>query len=453
MTFAMRNQSEGTQVLVIDPDENACKTWRWMLPQDEFCVSTTNQIEDAQKDLQRKQIDLMIVDWSLLKSSESALRFVQASPCAWLVTIESHEILEATAALKQGALDYVTKPFAEVDLCIQKLRKAAQMKRLLDENRALQHQILKGSLTPYLQSVSASMRPVLARLNELLQTDDPFLLSGPSGLKKHLIAKSMYDLPPKKQGAFVALEGELADEQAIFGPMGALKRAAKGFLLITHLDRMAIALQEKLACEILHLRRKAGASHPESRFRFCATSVWDLHFLKETRQISPAMLSLLQENEVKIPPLSQRREEIPQFVEYFLAQLAPYRVKHVTKDCMDALQKAPWPGQLEALEQVLTEALAHLKGSELALKDLPAAFRDTGDHSTGDAKASTDHSICMAIDLNQSFRDAQLQADHAFRAAYLRGLLEREGNVSAAARAAKMDRANFRRLLKKYLQD
>jgi two-component system nitrogen regulation response regulator GlnG len=297
------------------------------------------------------------------------------------------------------------------------------------------------------------MQPVLARLNELLQTDDPFLLVGPNGLKLHLIAKSMYDLPPKKQGSFVAIEGELADEQAIFGPMGALKRAAKGVLLICHLDRMPITLQEKLACEIAHLKPKAGSTHPESRFRFCATSVWDLHFLTATRHISPAMLGLLQENEVKLPPLSQRREEIPQFVEYFLAQLAPYRVKHVTKDCMDALQKAPWPGQLEALEQVLTEALAHLKGSELALKDLPAAFFNAGDHSAADAKPATDPSISMAIDLNQPFRDAQLQADHAFRAAYLRGLLETEGNVSAAARAAQMDRANFRRLLKKYLQD
>ncbi len=453
MTFAMRNQSEGTQVLVIDPDEKACKTWRWMLPQGEFCVSTTNQIEEAQKALQKNRIDLMIVDWSLLRENETALRFVQSAPCAWLTTIETCEILEATHALKQGALDYVTKPFSEVDLCIQKLRKAAQMKQILDENRALQRQILKGSLTPYLQSQSASMQPVLARLNELLQTDDPFLLVGPNGLKLHLIAKSMYDLPPKKQGSFVAIEGELADEQAIFGPMGALKRAAKGVLLICHLDRMPITLQEKLACEIAHLKPKAGSTHPESRFRFCATSVWDLHFLTATRHISPAMLGLLQENEVKLPPLSQRREEIPQFVEYFLAQLAPYRVKHVTKDCMDALQKAPWPGQLEALEQVLTEALAHLKGSELALKDLPAAFFNAGDHSAADAKPATDPSISMAIDLNQPFRDAQLQADHAFRAAYLRGLLEREGNVSAAARAAQMDRANFRRLLKKYLQD
>ena len=452
MTFAMQNSEGGTRVLVIDADNNACKTWRWMLPKQTFAVSTALDFAQAEQLVLKAHFDLAIVDWPLFFAElDRGLQLMQKAHCAWLATVASDALADAAQALKAGACDYVTKPFTEIELCVQKLQKAAQMKQLSDENASLHHQMIDRTRSPFLESQSLSMQPLIAKLHALMQNDAPFLLVGPPGLQKPMIARAMHDHRPIKGGSFVALMGELADEAAMFGPMGVVRRVDKGCLLICNVERLDLSLQERIAGLILERKGKSSPPRKESIFRLCATSCWSLQSMQDQHRISPSMLALMQQNELQIPPLSARREDIQPFVYAILHRLAPHKVMTVDQDCMKALTNAPWRGQLLELEQILGQALLHCTGNALKRADLPSDFEPEKDLSAAVPHASASNKICIEIDLDQPFRDAQVQADCAFRSAYLQGLLDKAGSVSAAAREAQMDRANFRRLLKKYL--
>ena len=303
----------------------------------------------------------------------------------------------AVSALRKGAYDYVTKPFINDDL-LQTIKNAARLRKLFQENRVLRRELRRHYGFSEIIGKSSSMERIFDVVRKVADTNASILIQGESGTGKELIARSIHLNSQRADKAFLAINcGALPEsllESELFGHKkgaftgavsdreGLFRSAAGGTLFLDEIGEMPPALQVKLLRALQeHEVMPVGSNHSESfDARIVAATNKDLASEVNNGNFREDLFYRLNVVELTIPPLRDRREDIPLLVKHLLN-----KHKHaaggaectVTQPVMDALMRYDWPGNIRELENTIERAVI-LGGNEIRLDDLPPKILEHG---------------------------------------------------------------------------
>jgi DNA-binding NtrC family response regulator len=292
-------------------------------------------------------------------------------------------VKDAVNAIKQGAADFITKPF-QFDALLHVLNSALEQRRLRSENAYLRSQLEERYRIDGLVGRSRAMRDLAQLLETVASTSSTVLITGETGTGKELAARAIHHTSPRRSNRFVAincsaipetlLEAELfghargAFTGAVGTRQGRLEQAHKGTLFLDEVGTMSPALQAKLL-RVLQEREfeRVGDSHTiKIDVRVIAATHSDLSKMVAEGTFREDLFYRLNVIPVQLPPLRDRREDIPLLVQHFLqklgAQLVPPRTPTVSQEALRRLMGYAWPGNVRQLENVVERALAFSHG-------------------------------------------------------------------------------------------
>jgi DNA-binding NtrC family response regulator len=301
-------------------------------------------------------------------------------------------VKDAVNAIKQGAADFITKPF-QFDALLHVLNSALEQRRLRSENAYLRSQLEERYRIDGLVGRSNAMRNLFQLLETVASTSSTVLISGETGTGKELAARAIHHNSSRRANRFVALncsaipetllEAELfghvrgAFTGAVGSRQGRLEQAHKGTLFLDEVATMSPALQSKLL-RVLQEREfeRVGDSHTvKIDVRIIAATHTDLSKMVAENTFREDLFYRLNVIPVQLPPLRERREDVPLLVQHFLqkigAEQSPPRSMTMSQEAMRRLMAYSWPGNVRQLENVVERALAFSQGrSQIEVTDL-----------------------------------------------------------------------------------
>jgi DNA-binding NtrC family response regulator len=364
----------------------------------------------------------------------------------------------AVRALKAGAYDYVPKPFDNEEIRAI-VRRAHEVLALRSENRRLRDE-LAGEFRGLIGD-SPAMREVYRLIRRAGPADVTVLITGESGTGKELVARALHQESRRARGPFVALNcsalpAELVEGE-LFGHLrgaftgadrdreGLFEAADGGTLFLDEIGDLALAAQAKLlrALEERQIMR-LGATRPTAvDVRVVAATHRPLERLAAEGAFRTDLLYRLQVVAIELPPLRERRADIPALAAHFVAGFAERHrspVRALADDARRALLAHDWPGNVRELRNALERAVVLSENDAIDAADLPAQV-------TGSAAPLRPAEAALA-DLH--FAEARARALHAFDRSFLAAALDRHGgNVSRTARALGLHRQSLQKLLRR----
>jgi two-component system response regulator PilR (NtrC family) len=365
----------------------------------------------------------------------------------------------AIEALKLGAFDYVTKPF-QVEELVNVVRHALEKKALKEENVLLKVELSQQEKFGEIVGRNPRMRQIYAFIERIAPASSSVLIQGESGTGKELVARAIHQRSARAGRPFVAincggfpenlLESELFGHAkgsftgAIATKRGLFDAASGGTLFLDEIGETSPAMQVKLLRALQERTiRPVGSEeeHPVDA-RVLAATNQDLQRMIQEKRFREDLYYRVNVISIQVPPLRERREDIPLLVRFFMdkyARLWGREAPVLTQEALRILERYPWPGNVRELENVVERAMALAQGQRIESRDLPDELRGT--HGAREVSG---------MELPESgFRlDDVIEAT---RAAYVQRAMELEGGVMV--RAAKRLGITFRSMryyVKKY---
>jgi DNA-binding NtrC family response regulator len=325
-------------------------------------------------------------------------------------------VKDAVEAIKKGATDFITKPF-QFDELLHVLGSALEQRRLKSENAYLRAQLEERYRFEGIVGRSRTMRDMFQLLETVATTSSTILITGETGTGKELVAKAIHHNSPRRANRFVALNcsaiPETLLEAELFGHVrgaftgavgtrqGRLEQAHKGTLFLDEVGTMNLPMQMKLL-RVLQEREfeRVGDSHTiKIDVRVIAATNSDLTRMVAEGSFREDLFYRLNVIPIALPPLRDRREDIPLLVQHFLqrfcAEQAPPRPPvTVSQEAIRHLMAFSWPGNVRQLENTLERALALSPGrSQIEASDLPPEIQKSGDAAAGFSLAVPEEGI------------------------------------------------------------
>jgi len=387
--------SEGQKHLLIVDDEHALReAIAERLADHGFLVEQAASGEQALQRLTDFAFDILITDLRLpgIDGGKVIDAALERYPEIIAIVITGYgTVKDAVEAIKQGAADFITKPF-QFDALLHVLRSALEQRRLKSENAYLRSQLEDRYRIDGLVGNSRVMRDLLQLLETVAATTSTVLITGETGTGKELAARAIHHNSPRRANRFVAincsaipetlLEAELfghvrgAFTGAVGTRQGRLEQAHKGTLFLDEIGTMSPALQAKLL-RVLQEREfeRVGDSHTiKIDVRVIAATHSDLTKMVADGSFREDLFYRLNVIPVQLPPLRDRREDIPLLVQHFLQKLAGEAGRGavtISQDAMRRLMAYQWPGNIRQLENACERALAFSQGrSQIDVPDL-----------------------------------------------------------------------------------
>jgi two-component system response regulator PilR (NtrC family) len=366
----------------------------------------------------------------------------------------------AVEAMRLGACDYLSKPF-DIDLLKMKVREKIENRQLRQENVLLKRTLGLSHQFSNIIGRSEAMLDVFKMIETVARTNSTILLTGESGTGKGLVAQAIHFHSLRRERPFVALNcGALPEallESELFGHMrgaftsadtnkkGLLEVAEKGTVFLDEIGEMSAVMQVKLlrVLQERRFRRVGGLEELQADIRVIAATNQDLAKAVADGRFREDLYYRINVIPISLPPLRERREDIPLLADHFLAKFSEQMGKSIagiSQDAMDLLVEYDWPGNIRELENVLERAVA-LEGTPAILPEsLPPAVR--GDAPRPSANA-VDALPDGGIDLEAHVKEIER--------GYIAQALERAGGVQVkAAELLGMSFRSFRYYVKKY---
>ena len=343
-----------------------------------------------------EQHDLVITDVRLgdgPTGMEVLARFQQEAPHTPVIVITAFgDVTGAMEAIQRGAYDYISKPFNVEELALT-VRRALERRRLLEENRALRAGL--GRQRGRLEDIvgrSPQMLDVYKLVARVATTQSTVLVVGESGTGKELVARAIHSHSPRAASPFVAvnctalteslLESELfghakgAFTGAVSAKRGLFEEASGGTLFLDEIGDVGGKMQAQLLRVLQEgeIRRVGGSEAIEVDVRVVAATNRDLEQDVKTGRFREDLYFRINVVTIRLPPLRERRDDVPLLVEHFLAKYASREGRAeagIAPDAMAALQRHAWPGNVRELENVIERALALSKNGFVLRSDLP----------------------------------------------------------------------------------
>lgn len=385
------------RILIVDDDRETCRFMAELLARPERQIETAHLAEDALARLQRQPFDLLISDINLNapQSGLDLLRaFKAANPAGQVLLISGFGTLQtAIEAVRAGAFDYVSKPFnivqvkETVDRALAQVGAASQTTVERPPRQLLQ--------PPELIGRTASMLEVYKQIARAADSTVPVLVVGESGTGKELVARAVHANSRRNGRPFVAincgaipetlLESELfghargAFTGAVADTKGLFEQAHGGTIFLDEVGEMPAALQVKLLRALEEGEvRPIGAARPVCvDVRVIAATNVDLERAVEEQRFRHDLFYRLGVVIIRVPPLRERRPDIPLLVDRFLQNAAVRAGRRVgiARAALDALVAYKWPGNVRELENTIERLVLFSRGSTIELADLPATMR------------------------------------------------------------------------------
>src|SRR6187200_2522019 len=298
-------------------------------------------------------------------------------------------VKDAVDAIKRGAWDFVSKPF-QIDELLHVLDSALEQRRLKSENAYLRAQLEERYRFEGIVGKSRAMARLFHLLETVAATNSTILITGETGSGKEVVARAIHHNSPRRLHRFVALncsaipetllEAELfghvrgAFTGAVGNRQGRLEQAHKGSLFLDEVGTMSAALQTKLlrALQEREFERVGDSQTIKVDVRVIAATNSDLARMVAEGSFREDLYYRLNVIPIQLPPLRDRRDDIPVLVQHFLEKFSPTSQMQVSQDSMRALMAYPWPGNVRQLENAVERAVALSAGrQQLELMDLP----------------------------------------------------------------------------------
>jgi DNA-binding NtrC family response regulator len=392
-------QTARARLLVADDEPPQREMLSRILERAGFDVETAADGNDALARLDGACFDLLLTDQRMphldgLALLAEAQRRAPRMPVVLMTAYGS--VSTAVEAMKRGAADYLTKPFEKDELLLV-IEKVLRQRRLEDEVVSL-HGVLKDRTSlRNIVGVSAAMQAVFSLIERVAFADVPVLVTGESGTGKELVARAIHQLGRRAAGPFVALNcgavPETLLESEFFGHergaftgavrahAGRFEQAEGGTLFLDEIGTMRFDLQAKLlrAIQEREVQRLGSTQSRSVDVRILAATGEDLEEAIRRRTFREDLYYRLNVVPIHLPPLRERREDVPLLAEHFLRAAAAKfsrEAPRLSAAVLERLQDHAWPGNVRELENCMERMLILSRGSELTLADLPPGMRD-----------------------------------------------------------------------------
>jgi len=447
------------RILVVDDERAICIALQRLLGARGHDVETARSVEDAIERLGRAGFHLVVTDLGLgTGSGMDVLRWVREHAPETAVVVITAYGSERTAveAMKQGAADYVPKPFDndELELVVERVLEGLALRRDLAR---LQEQVTEAHRFESIIGKSAAMQRVFDVVRKVADTDLTVLVRGPSGTGKELVANAIHYNSPRRKKAFIkvncaAVSRELVESElfghekgaftgAIAAREGKFEAANGGTLLLDEVGDMPLETQAKIlrALQEREVERVGGNRTIKVDVRVLAATNQDLETRVKAGAFREDLYYRLNVVGVTLPALRERPEDVPLLIEHFLATAAA-RLGRDPKPLAPAAYRTllahAWPGNVRELAHALEQAVALASGPSIDVDDLPAALRGASAPAPKAAPAAG------------SFKDAKQAVIDAFERDFLGAALARHaGNISKAADEVGMYRQQLQQKL------
>jgi len=446
-------------ILIVDDEKHTRDGLRRLL-EDEYDTYVAEDIRGAMDVLEREQIDLLITDLRLggddgMVLIERALKLPHPPICIMMTAYGSVDT--AVEAMKRGAYDFVTKPL-NLDKVEMLITRALASRRMEQENRTLRQQVDERYGLENIIGDSPALREVLDTIRQVAPSSANVLIEGESGTGKELAAHAIHNLSRRNKAKFVtvhcaALSPQLLESE-LFGHergaftgahdrrIGRFEQANGGTIFLDEIGEIDASTQVKLLRVISEERafeRVGGNQTLRADVRLIAATNKNLEKLVAEGKFRDDLYFRLNVVHLTMPPLRDRKEDIPMLVRGFLRHFSKANEKpllDLTGDAMNALLNYNWPGNVRELRTAIEHGVVMAHGPKVSLRDLPLNVRQTtGEPLPGGitpARAFGEKS--SALDLHETEKRLIMQA-----------LATTKGNVTAAAKKLGISRRTLHR--------
>ena len=390
------------RILVVDDEENLRLVLRTMLKRAGYEVETASTGEEALEKVEAFGPDVVLTDVRMPKMSGldllASLR-AKNSPATVIVMSAYGSVDLALEAMKAGAYDYVAKPFKPDEILLT-LRKAEERESLRRENRQLREEIRRENKFDEILAKSASMMEIFRTITKIADYKTTVLVVGESGVGKELVARAVHRRGSRASGPFVAINcGAIPEnllESELFGHKkgaftdanadrrGLFEEATGGTLFLDEIGELPLALQVKLLRVLQEetIRRLGDTKDVKIDVRIIAATHRDLQGEVKAGRFREDLFYRLNVLPLTIPPLRDRKEDIPLLIDHFIARnnaRLGTAIQGLDADARKALIDYAWPGNVRELENTIERAMVLADSEQLHVQDLPERVREARD--------------------------------------------------------------------------
>ena len=381
-------------ILIVDDERIAVKNLEHVLKKEGYSVAGTGSGSNAIKLLEERQFDVVLTDLRMEKVDGLQIlkKCRELQPDAEVIMITGYATLEsAVEAMKKGAFHYIAKPF-KLDLVRSIVKEASEKVMLKKENRNLRDQLETFQGKVKIISQDPGMQRLLDTAKQIAPTDCNVLLTGESGTGKELFARYVHFHSKRAEGPFFAINcGAFTEEllsNELFGhekgaftgalatKRGLVEMASGGTLFLDEITEMPSSMQVKLL-RVIQEREvlKVGGTGPAKvDVRFIAATNRDIHEALKSGAFRHDLYFRINVVSLYIPPLSERRDDIPILSYYFLKKYTAMMkkdIREISPEVMAILQGYDFPGNVRELENIIERGVALANGNSIEISHLP----------------------------------------------------------------------------------
>jgi two-component system response regulator PilR (NtrC family) len=461
------------RVLVVDDEPSMREMLRIVLRRDGYDVVVADNGRQAIALLQRERVDLLLSDIRMpdvtgvevLRAAKDANRDIVAFMMTAYASTDT-----AVEAMRLGAVDYFTKPFSMDELRL-KVRRHLESCQLKQENLLLKRELNTRHEFANIIGRSDAMLAVFRMIETIAKTTSNVLITGESGTGKDMVARAVHYNSLRRDQPFVALNcgavPETLLESELFGHMrgaftgadsnkkGLVEVAEKGSIFLDEIGEMNATMQVKLLriLQDRRFRRLGGTEEVLADIRVIAATNQDLQRLVAEGRFREDLFYRINVIPIHLPPLRERREDIPLLADHFVAKYAEQMqkpVRSISREAQEMLAAFDWPGNVRQLENVIERAVALEQTPAILAASLPAQVSGTAvPRPTVSGSADMASNGAPLPDLGEGF-DLEARGEDFYRH-YIALALERSGGVQTkAAEMLGMSFRSFRYYAKKF---
>lgn len=449
-------------ILLVDDEVKLLKIIGSSLGKKGYQVYTASNGDAARKILDEKHVDVVFLD--LVLADENGLELLQKfhglyPQKVYIIMTAYGDIPSAVSAMKEGAFDYLVKPVSLEEIVVI-IEKAFQWLQINEENRLLRDRLSGIQHENQLIGTSEAMKKIFQLVERVANTDATVFIQGESGTGKSVVARMIHDLSERRSGPFVSINCAAIPEQLLESELfgyekgaftgahasrpGKFEVANGGTIFLDEIGELSPSLQAKLLHVIQEksFMRLGSSAVRRVDVRIISATNQDLYKMVGQGLFREDLYYRLRVVDIYIPPLRERREDIPILAEAFLDRHRKRYNKNVqiSRQLMEILTRYHWPGNVRELENAIERAVVLCHASSLSIEDFPREIRENRQENPVHESIS--------VDSEKSLPERLEEIEKQF---IVKALEESNGQAASAARKLGISRQSLLYKMNKYL--